>query len=714
MKTPKFEQLIPKNRNNSEIRDAEKVRSETALCEFTSMRARAKDDPMQLYGQVLSEIRNYFLKREITCVSGQMESLQAAVEAVLTAKLGTVTVAALAPGGGKSTLLRAVMKVFAAAFADIKNPVSEKLGGVILVVEKSAEAHEYEEVCNQAAGRKVALVVESANDYNLKRGGCIHAASRYEECPRSRCPDYDVCLLMQSVKRIRETPILIMLHARYQRHMEDMTPFMEWDDEGGQVRHRTLLLVDELPPIVESNAIDLSVLNNAENELDQRKPSYNFETQREKQGLLWLWNSMVKRPFQKLTKVMSAQYGKYKLVDRETFREAGFDAESLSDLKCKLMLYADETNAEKVVDTLLFDDHAYLAIGQTITLSLPRLKVLVGEGQPATVIFSGTATLSPEVTLNPDIAILPDLMEESYARLKIVIQRGDDFGVSRTSMRRSGNTRAMIEWLRGILAALRQRHEKILVVTYKQYADTLWEQLHEYHDCLVPYIDADGVKQNKLPYFGGVNGSNCYQEATCLVCAGLNRFDSQDYLSRALAVDFAHEIPREFERMLSSGQSIRLDQIPSVMAAQDITLARDIVQLVYRTDLRCHGGTRSIELWLVQPPNDVVGHLLSYFKDCQIEEVKELPLSCRLAALRNQQYKGERTHGSKLMEWLLRWDGESISPDQIREQLGMTQSQFKEARKHPEVRRFFQTYVQKMGSGAATKYQFRNDCARIV
>ena len=48
---------------------------------------------------------------------------------------------------------------------------------------------------------------------------------------------------MQAAGRTQETPILILLHARYQRYMEDMSPFLTWYREDREHR-RTLLLVD--------------------------------------------------------------------------------------------------------------------------------------------------------------------------------------------------------------------------------------------------------------------------------------------------------------------------------------------------------------------------------------------------------------------------------------------------------------------------------------
>ena len=89
---------------------------------------------------------------------------------------------------------------------------------------------------------------------------------------------------------------------------------------------------------------------------------------------------------------------------------------------------------------------------------------------------------------------------------------------------------------------------KVLVVTYKGYAKELWDALSEFHDRLIPLqADDNSGPKESLPYFGGMNGSNRYNEADCVICAGLGRFDSEEYFNRALAFDFSGSAWGEFE-----------------------------------------------------------------------------------------------------------------------------------------------------------------------
>lgn len=134
-------------------------------------------------------------------------------------------------------------------------------------------------------------------------------------------------------------------------------------------------------------------------------------------------------------------------------------------------------------------------------------------------------------------------------------------------------------------------------------------------------------------------------------------------------------------------------------------MARDVVQLVFRSALRSHGGTEPIELWLPQPPNGVIGHLSDYFGDCRIEEFTKLPESCQIAATVNKEYLGRQTHAGKLLGFLNEQaDGAHLTPAQIREATGLTPGQFKEAKKHKAVQEYFQKHFRTAGSGKNTIY----------
>lgn len=663
---------------------------------------------MKLYPRVLEKLDHYFSMRGLTYLSGQRELLAKAIETVLQASPGTVTAIPFQPGLGKSTLIRALLEVFSNEFRE-NTPIAQNIGGVIVVVEKTAEADELEELCNGPRNRPpVARAISAPNDYNLAQGKCLNGtATAYEECPGRNCPNYADCPLAQSAGQTHDTPILIMLHARYQRHMEDMTPFLTWENDDGE-HTRTLLLVDELPSMIEDNALNLEVLNKIESELARFKPSYQLQFWKEKSTVLYEWNATMRSPYFQLSKTVRRCRGVYGLVSCRELEEAGFMPKKLENLTALLAEYLGtmEHPSIRLADVLRKMESAYYAVGQDFSLFVPRLRKICGAEQPATFLFSGTASLSPELSRNPDIKCFPDKNLESFGRLHINIQRGDLFNSSKSGLAKQQNRAALVSWVHYILPQIAQNHKKILVVTYKGYAEALWSSLHDFHELLIPYIGSDGQPQPLLPYFGGLNGSNLYRESTCVICAGLNRFEPRDYISRTLALDFNGAYRDEINISLEVSEGkCRLDSFPSVMDMQDITLARDIVQLVFRSALRNHGETQPIELWILQPPNGVIQHLKNYFIDCQIREHTELPESCRTAAVISREYMGKQSHAGKLLSFLMAWDGKiSLTPKQIRAATGLSPEQFKEAKKHPEVQNYFKIHIRTFGSGKNTIY----------
>ena len=125
----------------------------------------------------------------------------------------------------------------------------------------------------------------------------------------------------------------------------------------------------------------------------------------------------------------------------------------------------------------------------------------------------------------------------SYQRLTIHVQRSDTrFSVSKTAMANKTTRNVLTVWLKNKLSGM--AGHQVLVVTYKGYAKELWDALSEFHDRLIPLqADDNSGPKESLPYFGGMNGSNRYNEADCVICAGLGRFDSEEYFNRALAFD---------------------------------------------------------------------------------------------------------------------------------------------------------------------------------
>ena len=94
-----------------------------------------------------------------------------------------------------------------------------------------------------------------------------------------------------------------------------------------------------------------------------------------------------------------------------------------------------------------------------------------------------------------------------------------------------------------------------------------------------------------------------------MICAGLGRFDSEEYFNRALAFDFDGSAWGEFEQACLDPSFRNTDDLACVQKMRNLTMARDLVQLVFRSTLRNHGGTEPVFSWLIEPPEEVVMHV---------------------------------------------------------------------------------------------------------
>ena len=673
--------------------------------EFTQLCPRTVDDPQRLYGRVTKTLDHYFFTRGSTYLDGQRDALSDIIKGILDDSRQGVFAVPLVPGGGKSTLLRALLTVFAEVFRDASDPVAQRLGGVIVVVEKTAEGDELEQFCNnglEPGEPPVARLLSAVNDYNLKKGRCLTGEARtYAECPRHACREAANCPLLHTMEGLGETPILILLHARLAEHLPDMTPFTSWCEADGTEHHRTLLLIDEAPELVKQDIISTASLNEAEEELLSMRASYTWEDRCIKQRVLDSFDHTLRIPFSRLQRCERTKNRRSAILTPSELEWAGFKHDDLEVLLTRLEEYQAQrsSKAGKLATALLTDNGKLSCFGKNFELATPSLHTLRADTPLRAFIFSGTAQLIPQLTDNPNVTLLDTNFQESYARLTIHVQRDSVLKTSRTGLQTTGALEALVLWLQVLLPELAQTHGRVLLVSYKRMARRVWELLGEECQQLVFTAVIPESGETCLPYFGGVAGSNAYRDATAVVCLGLPRLEPGDYLRRALAIDPDGSHAEELSHATEA-----LERQPCALKMQDIHLAHELVQMVFRSRLRCHGDKAPIELWLTQPPDAVLALLRDYFGDCHFEKHNALPSECHSKLHTSKQRNGIQTNAARLYEALLAVpEGSETTPAQLREQAGLTQDQYKESMRAAPVRDLFHTVFTTFGSGKNQK-----------
>ena len=673
--------------------------------EFTQLRPRAQDDPQRLHGKVMKALDHYFLTRGSTYLSGQRDALSTIVKAILDDGQTGMFAVPLVPGGGKSTLLRALLTVFAEVFHDMSAPIAQRLGGVIVVVEKTAEGDELEMLCNRGlepGEPPVARLISSTNDYNLQQGKCLTGtASTYADCLRKDCPSAAVCPLLNTMLHLAETPILILLHARLAQHLPDLTSFTTWCEVDGIEHRRTLLLIDECPALAREEVVSTLTINTAENDLLAQRDSRPWEMRYLKRLVQGSWNHAIRIPFDRLNGQLSGEKRDAAILTPEELSNVGMTGSALHETQEWLTKYKAPpfSPAVRMTEALLQETGKFFHFGKNLEVVVPSLQTIRSDGPLRSFIFSGTAGLLPELALNPDIDLLPTELPESYERLTIHVQRDGVIGMTRTGLRRQGAVQAVALWLQKLLPEVAQKHGRVLLVTYKFLSQQLLELLGEECRSLVHTANMPDGSGPCLPYFGGVAGSNEFREATAVICLGMPRVEPRVYLSRALAIDPDGAHMEELSRATEA-----LERQPCVLDMQDHYLAHDLVQMAFRSRLRHHGDITPVELWLTQPPGPVLELLRDYFPDCTVDECLTLPEDCHLAVSTARQRKGSPANTALLLNALLAVpEGEETTPAQLREQTGLTLNQYKEAIRAPSVKELFRTGFITFGSGKNQK-----------
>jgi len=634
---------------------------------------------------IMCELDTSFKNRNLPYIEGQRESLEDAVREIISKPNGEVIVVPIVPGGGKSTLIKAILKVLSKEFY-LKKGFLDIIGGVIVVVEKTADARELCKLCCEGNHPEAATVIESPNDFNLSLGECpLGEAESYDMCLRKDCPEADICPLMLASRDKQKSPIIIMLHARYNYFMNDMSSFSKWQGEDGICHSRNLLLIDEIPNLLEENRINIEAINNLETQLDELKPSYIDSLFCQKNKIFYQWSQYIRSGLLNLITIYKQKGDSTMVVGRELIEKTRLNKGNILNTMESVLRYLKDKNSltYKFLRVLAESEYFVVSRGKTFMVTVPQAKSFDAGNGLKTVTFSGTARLSPELINNPEIKILEDRINENFSNLKISIYRSDYLHLTKAALNNNVNREVAVAWLKHLLDIYQISHEKILLVSHKEFSGYFWDRLEAYHDVLIPHIYGTDEEKSRLPYFGGVSGSNKYQAATCVICLGINLLEYGDYINRAIAFDYNNQLAEELS--YCDGD---INMHKDVVYLRDINIACNLVQLIYRSALRRHSEKKHVQVVLPAISEGVLKHLEESFPDCSVDEILDIPYECKTVRLTSKTCNGKIIKCGRMLEWLQLWDGEKMPTKDVRERLQFTQSQYHDALKNKLVKEY--------------------------
>ena len=514
------------------------------------------------------------------------------------------------------------------------------------------------------------------------------------------------CRFMKPAPDIKIPPILFIAHARYPNLVENPIKFQTWIDPDGNIRLRKLVVCDEGPEMTDIAPLDSTSM------YDTSRMVSDINNFRFPDYVSFLWRKNVLNKFFKLLGVINENRNSKDAFGNITpamMEEAGFCAEQFISVRDKLLANCKSPaafqKADKVLNALSSErpKKYYTNNGKT-TVFCPKLRELHGEGKPATFILDGTTHFNPELKDNQNIDVQDYAFTVNTSRLTVHVQRSNRVKFSKKASDSQKNYAAVLAWVKSILDEARGVHKQVMVITYQKYAARMFKDLaDQYGDILIPFTTKDGKVFKKLPYFGGITGSNAYNQCTLIIMAGLNRYNPTEYLNRAIAISGASE------KWASMAKVTNEDKAQTLMdAMQAELLSNEVVQDFYRTDLRNHSSSRKVVAYIFQPPGATLSALKQQFPDASVHTISEIPEDAILASLDNKTYGPKQTHGAAIEQYLrkrLSEDPEfSVTPKEIQEATGLSEEEYNTAKKSPMLKAYLAEHFTMTGRGRYRKY----------
>ena len=348
--------------------------------------------------------------------------------------------------------------------------------------------------------------------------------------------------------------------------------------------------------------------------------------------------------------------------------------------------------------------------------------ITVGDGMQElrkwqTLIFDATAPVDGDYQRQTFMQMLPVQALCNTQSVTFHIYRSKQLNVSKNGMKKPGRAQGLCALIEEIVEEYPQ---PTFLCVYKEYSDFFAQHLSPAARQHIRFMP--GQEPPKIPYFGGTNGSSDFRQCHNVILLGYPRLDPEAYLERTYAA-WCDSGFREELRQVQEGMRYQrkpwangLRCLPSVAEYEARHLAAWMEQEIYRCALRNAQVSGPIHVFMFHPPEQAWRLLKERFLGCQVEYIEEVP-QCMLPHLGSgRTYKGRKTTLSFIQEFLANWDGTSMRIPQLRQQLGISSSAWKEVQALERFRSMLLHYqAELVGRGKNAMLRRRsNDGERVT
>lgn len=677
-------------------------------------------------------LTGYLLYRLSSLVKKYLERLGRSVDLCYWMKITKSLLSSSAPGvqvvpaqagSGKSTWVLAFL-LSLCEFAGSNPQETRSLGGVLLVVQKVETLNQLrEQICEilgEKAGERM-VPLQSLTPSGKALGLCPNPqVEDCRQCAADRCAYAGECPLKALEESSRSAYVLGVTQARFyaMRQNDLLDQLLLRELEGEQPLPRRWVIFDEKPDLVQINALSTGLVNSLSNHFEELVAQKRLTDQRAcsiQSGLGY----HVNRPLQELRRstviARPGQPPKDELAglcalspkeeERADYIKFRAGLESRRDL-----MNADLRACFQVIDRLYQGGDCLFckACGCHLTTVQDGMRELRGQ---QTLIFDATALVDGDYQRQTYMELLPVQDLRNTELVTFHIFRNKQLNVSKTGIKRPGIAVGLCALIEEIL----EKHpQPTFLCVYKELSDFFAQNISQELRQYIRFMP--GQDPPKVPYFGGTNGSNDFRQCRNVILLGYPRLDPEAYLERTYAAwrdhGFREELLRTQEFMRNQAQPWKggLRSLPSVAEYEARHLTARMEQEIYRCALRNAQVAGEIHVFLFYPPEQMWKLMKDRFPGCRVDEIEEVP-DCMLPYLGSgRTYRGKKTAFTLVQDFLARWDGNPIGITQLRQQLGISPSAWKELQAQDRFRGLLLHYqAQLAGRGKHAKLRRWSD-----
>ena len=623
-------------------------------------------------------------------------------------------------GFGKSTWIKAFLLALGELWVT-GDPLAEALGGVILVNQKVEDLNECVDTLEATfpsgtSGLVVAL--QSLTASGKKRGFCPNPdVGGYEGCDRLRCPYAAECPLKELETQAPHAYILGLTQARFYGMRRDGTlDSLLLRETGAGMVPRRFVIFDEKPELTEICGLDTKKINSASTALEKLvadnrlrdgkacnlQTGLNFQVSRRVQGL------------RRATRIERAGYlSRDELAGFCSLADQADAKDEYLQFRASLESRPDLISRE-LQDCLSVLDQLYqgppVLFCKSGGFTLYAIRDGMAELQDRQIlIFDATAPVDGDYQQRQDLQWMPSSPPANMGMVTFHLFRNERLNVSKNALKSPKVREAMCRLVDEITA---RYPGKTFLCSYQQYARFIAENLQENTRAQIKMMPDKSPEC--VPYFGGTNGSNAFNDCTNVILLGYPRLEPKTYLARAYATqgkNFRLELERvaEAERWKDRPWKDGLRCLPQVSEYECRHLAARLEQEIYRCALRNPDCESDIHVFLFCPPERVWELLHQRFWGCKVEEYEDLPDCVEAVRARAGIYGGHPTAYAKLAEFLEAWDGVEVKVSALKKRLGITDSAWKELIKGEKAKALLARHgVERRGRGPNAVYYVKH------